>query len=99
MQKSLGLLPPTSTFSGRWRHRSKRSSLSLFPISAFRQCANTLVPVLPPFRQAVNYRRRDAAIALNASAVGGGHDMFPLYSRTGIYQAKTWWRGLAMCIA
>jgi hypothetical protein len=89
MQKSLGLLPPTSTFSGRWRHRSKRSSLYLFPISAFRQLANALQPVLPAFGQAVIFRRWDSATAMNASAIGGARDMLPLYSRTGIYQAKT----------
>src|SRR5271166_164352 len=53
MQKSLGLFAPTSAFSGRWRHRSKRSSLCLLPILAFRQLANAFQPVLPAFGQAV----------------------------------------------
>jgi hypothetical protein len=99
MQESLGILPPKSAFSGRWRHHSKRSSLSLFPIFALRQRAHALQPVLPAFGQAVNCRRWDSATAMNASAIGGARDMLPLYSRTGIYQAKTRWRGLLMCFA
>ncbi len=75
MQESLGLLPPKSAFSGRWRHHSKRSSLSLFPIFALRQRAHALQPVLPAFGQAVNCRRWDSATAMNASADGRHCDM------------------------
>src|SRR5208337_1540424 len=53
MQESLGLFAPTSAFSGRWRQRSKRSSLGLLPILALGQLANALQPVLPAFGQAV----------------------------------------------
>jgi hypothetical protein len=39
MQKPLGLFAPAAAFSGRGRHRSKGSSLSLPPILAFGQLA------------------------------------------------------------
>src|SRR5260221_9911972 len=52
-QKSHGLFAPMSAFSGRWRLRSKRSSLCLLPILAFRQVANALQPVLPAFGHSV----------------------------------------------
>src|SRR5258708_6902036 len=60
-QKSPGFCSPTSAFSGRWRHRSKCSSLFLLPILAFRQLANALQPVLPAFGHAVAMFGQDQA--------------------------------------
>src|SRR5262249_50956975 len=47
------LLAPPSAFSGRRRHRSKRSALGRLPILAFSQLPNALQPVLPALGQAV----------------------------------------------
>jgi hypothetical protein len=77
MQESLGLLPPKSAFSGRWRHRSKRSSLYLFPISAFRQLAHALQPVLP-----TSAARLRASRHLSPMGLGDGDECLGYWRRT-----------------